>query len=143
MIPQYNPFKENRTEQMKELWKYYVPIPGINDSAKPIIIEGGRGSGKTMLFMCNSWRDKLEQTKQNENTVNVFIEDEPFIGLYYKVDTAFVSAMIGKNRDDWEVIFETYLSICLLREILYLLKSLYLENQCQQVKKDIAQKPEV
>ena len=50
MVNQYNPFKENRAEQMKDLWKYYVPVPGLESTGKPIVVEGGRGSGKTMFF---------------------------------------------------------------------------------------------
>jgi hypothetical protein len=115
----YNPFKENRAEQMKDLWKYYVPISKIIDeSKKPLVLEGGRGSGKTMLFLCNSWREKSQQFLNENRNLESSFKDEPFIGIYYRVDTAFVSTMKGNDRNDWSSIFETYLSVCLLKDIL-------------------------
>ena len=38
MVSQYNPFKENRTEQMKDLWKYFVPFAGLDSTGKPIVV---------------------------------------------------------------------------------------------------------
>jgi hypothetical protein len=115
----YNPFKENRAEQMKDLWKYYVPVSKIIDeSKKPLVLEGGRGSGKTMLFVCNSWREKAQQFINQKSNLELSFRDEPFIGIYYRVDSAFVSAICGTNRNDWSSIFETYLSIHLLKEFL-------------------------
>ena len=67
MTEHYNPFKENRTEQMKDLWKYYVPFSGLDSAGKPIIVEGGRGSGKTMFFQCNSWRQVILQIRKRKN----------------------------------------------------------------------------
>jgi len=126
MANQYNPFKENRAEQMYDLWKYYVPIPGI-ESAKPLIVEGGRGSGKTMLFKCNSWREKISSLEAEGKCASaLYQENNTFIGIYYRVDTTFVSAMIGKNKDvnEWTVVFNTYLSICVLSEVVDLLKKI-------------------
>lgn len=124
MYNNYNPFKENRAEQMKELLNYYVPIPGLESINKPVVIEGGRGSGKTMFFLCNSWRENSIQFEKEGQPISNIYTQMPFIGIYYRVDTAFVSAMIGKEREDWNVIFETYLSICLLKEILQFLELL-------------------
>lgn len=124
MVSQYNPFKENRTEQMKDLWKYYVPFPGLDSTGKPIVVQGGRGSGKTMFFQCNSWRQVLSQIKKNERTVETSLDERGFIGIYYRVDTTFVSSMRSKEETHWESIFETYLSICILQEILELLIAL-------------------
>ena len=52
LYEQFNPFKDNRTEQMTHLLKYYVPFSRLDAAAKPVVVEGGRGSGKTMLFQC-------------------------------------------------------------------------------------------
>jgi len=115
----FNPFKDNRAEQMNDLWKYFVPISKIIDeSRKPLVLEGGRGSGKTMLFLCNSWREKSYKFLNESNDIESSFKKEPFIGIYHRVDSAFVSTMYGNDRNDWDSIFETYLSICLLREVL-------------------------
>ncbi|MBQ0015060.1 MAG: hypothetical protein KBS82_07060 [Oscillospiraceae bacterium] len=121
MTNHYNPFKENRTEQMKDLWKYYVPFSGLDSASKPLVVEGGRGSGKTMFFQCNSWRQKvLEYQKTNKPIVNI-LDNEDFVGIYYRVDTTFVSSMQEREEDNWSAIFETYLGICILKEILDLI----------------------
>ena len=81
----YNPFKANRTEQMKELWKYYVPFSKLDNTCKPIVVEGGRGSGKTMFFQCNSWRQILSKLSNEEKPLSDILNEEGFIGIYYRV----------------------------------------------------------
>lgn len=124
MVSQYNPFKENRTEQMRELWKYYVPFPGLDSTGKPIVVQGGRGSGKTMFFQCNSWRQVLSQIRKNERVASDVLNEKGFIGIYYRVDTTFVSSMHSKEETHWDSIFETYLSVCILQDVLELLATL-------------------
>lgn len=121
MVNQYNPFKENRAEQMRDLWKYYVPVPGLESTGKPIIVEGGRGSGKTMFFQCNSWRQLLSKVRKSEKPASALFEESGFIGIYYRVDTIFVSSMRDREEKQWVPIFETYFSICILQEIIDLL----------------------
>ncbi|BBB92237.1 MAG TPA: hypothetical protein PKA28_04800 [Methylomusa anaerophila] len=121
MLNQYNPFKDNRTEQMRDLWKYYVPFPGLDGAGKPIVVEGGRGSGKTMFFQCNSWRQILSQIRKSEQPTSYLFDKYDFVGIYYRVDTTFVSSMRNREETDWSSIFETYLSICVLQEILELI----------------------
>lgn len=118
MINKYNPFKDNRTEQMQDLWKYYVPFPGLDGSGKPLVVEGGRGSGKTMFFQCNSWRQILLQIKRSGKAATALFDQYDFIGIYYRVDTTFVSSMCNREETNWSSIFQTYLSICILQELL-------------------------
>lgn len=124
MTNQYNPFKENRTEQMRDLWKYYVPFPGLDCTGKPLVVEGGRGSGKTMFFQCNSWRQKILEFQKNCKPVTDILNKEGFIGIYYRVDTTFVSSMKGREELNWGSVFETYFSICVLKEVLDLICTL-------------------
>lgn len=124
MVNQYNPFKENRTEQMKDLWKYYVPFTGLDGAGKPLVVEGGRGSGKTMFFQCNSWRQKILKLQKNKEPITNVLDNEDFVGIYYRVDTTFVSSMCEREESNWGAIFETYLSICISKEILDLIHTL-------------------
>lgn len=134
MLNQYNPFKANRTEQMKDLWKYYVPFPGLDGTGKPVVVQGGRGSGKTMFFQCNSWQQVLLQIRKSGDSISDLLDKRDFVGIYYRVDTTFVSSMYGRNEDHWDSIFETYFSICILREILKLLSVLKQEMLIDQRK---------
>ena len=121
MSNQYNPFRENRAEQMRELWKYYVPFPGLDGAGKPIVVQGGRGSGKTMFFQCNSWRETLSKLRKNGQPSSTLLDANGFIGIYYRVDTTFVSSMQEREEEHWPAIFETYFSICILQEIIDLI----------------------
>jgi hypothetical protein len=117
----YNPFKENRAEQMRDLWQYYVPFPGLlDDAGKPIVVEGGRGSGKTMFFLCNSWKEKLAEIKKNSQPFLDLFDKKQFIGIYYRVDTSFVASMTGGDID-WKPVFQTYFSLYILKEFLELI----------------------
>lgn len=114
----FNPFKDNRTEQMKDLWQYYVPFSSLEETNKPIMVEGGRGSGKTMYFQCNSWRQTLQQIRMQDKDIGDLLNESKFIGIYYRVDTTFVSLMCDQEENDWNQIFQTYLCICILKEII-------------------------
>lgn len=127
MVNQYNPFKENRTEQMSDLWKYYVPFPGLDGAVKPLVVQGGRGSGKTMFFQCNSWREVLSQIRKKDRSVTELFDNYEFVGVYYRVDTTFVSSMRDRTKDYWGPVFETYLGICVVKEILDFLTELFYE----------------
>lgn len=125
MPNQYNPFKENRTEQMHDLWKYYVPFPGLDGAGKPIVVQGGRGSGKTMFFQCNSWRQIISEAKKTGKATTTLLDDREFVGIYHRVDTTFVSSMQMREKNNWDSIFETYFSICILQELIDLTSTLY------------------
>ena len=115
-----NPFSNNRAEYMRDLWKYYVPNNQIDfEALRPVIVEGGRGTGKTTLFLCNCWREKYAQDRSNGGNGVDAILQEGIIGLYYKVDPVFVSAMLENDKLDspWDGIFNTYLSIEILKEL--------------------------
>ncbi|AFM02259.1 hypothetical protein Desde_3996 [Desulfitobacterium dehalogenans ATCC 51507] len=121
MLNQFNPFKENRAEQMRDLWKYYVPFPGLDGAGKPVIVQGGRGSGKTMFFQCNSWRQVLSKIRKEKLHSSKLLDNNEFVGIYYRVDTTFVSSMCGREENQWNSVFETYFSICIVQELIDLI----------------------
>ena len=139
-----NPFSNNRAEYMADVWKFYVPFGELNtDDAKPLIIEGGRGTGKTMFFLCNSWRAMCDEYSFKSSYPIKEILEKKHIGIYYKVDPSFVAAMSGSNRkkEEWESIFGTYLSTILTKELI----SFLIEAQKEQLveknhEKNIAKK---
>ena len=122
-----NPFSNNRAEYMEDVWRYYVPFGDLNmDNAKPLVIEGGRGTGKTMFFLCNSWRAMLSKHSQGSASPIKEYLLQKSIGLYYKVDPSFVAAMNEncRQQSEWETVFSTYLSSVLVKELVeFLLKA--------------------
>lgn len=117
-----NPFNRNRAEQMGEAtWKYYVKDP-FNDllSEKPLIFEGSRGCGKTMFFLCNSWKERFAEYEAQGLDVRDLFQNKSFVGFYYKVDGKFVGKNLsGKGIEEWEwqSVFNTYFNIIIAKEI--------------------------
>jgi hypothetical protein len=118
-----NPFNRNRAEQMgDDTWRYYVKTSSLDLlSEKPLIFEGSRGCGKTMFFVCNSWKERvLEFESKAENLESLFGTNN-FVGFYYKVDGKFVGRNLsGKGIEDWiwQSIFNTYFNIIIGKEII-------------------------
>lgn len=118
-MPSSNPFSHFRAENMgDELWKYYVPGPFDRMlTPRPLVIEGGRGSGKTMLFLCNAWRQQLAALDAFGESLDSLVGPGKSVGLYYRVDAPFVTAMEG-DAQNWAGVFNTYLGVCIVREAL-------------------------
>ncbi|HEY1062560.1 MAG TPA: hypothetical protein VGE44_12780, partial [Daejeonella sp.] len=127
-----NPFSKFRTEYMGDsAWKYFVKNPFKEYvGERPLIFEGSRGTGKTMFFLCNSWKQKLHEAKANGQGILQFIQESEHIGFYYKVDTRFVKSMGKKNIDEtiWTGIFNTYFNVIIGKEIVLFLLTLIKEN---------------
>ena len=102
-------------------WKYYVNEP-FNDllSEKPLIFEGSRGCGKTMFYLCNSWRERFSEFEAQGLDIKEFFKPKSLIGFYYKVDGKFVGKNLsGKGIEEWEwqSVFNTYFNIIIAKEI--------------------------
>lgn len=98
-MSELNPFAVNRAEYMRDLWKYYVPLKELDlETSKALVIEGGRGTGKSTVFLCNCWRNQLAAAENDPaKTIDSFLNKKS-VGLYYKVDGAFLSAMDIKQQ---------------------------------------------
>ena len=111
----------NRAEEYGfDLWKEFVIPPyfpqlKLMESEKPQIIEGGRGSGKTMLlrYLCHETQFSIERD-------NIPIEDYHRIGIYWKMDIPFASLMNvrGATDDLWINAFQSMAVMVLSCEIL-------------------------
>lgn len=126
-----NPFSKIRTEQMgDDLWKFYVKPQKEYIGSQPLIFEGSRGTGKTMFFICNSWKEKYFKVVKNGGTFLEFLEKETHLGFYYKVDGRFVKSFTNKNIEEhiWDGIFNTYLNIQIAQEIIDFINILIAEN---------------
>ncbi len=118
-----NPFNRNRAEQMGEAtWKYFVREPFTDLlSEKPLIFEGSRGCGKTMFFVCNSWKERVAEMEAEGLRVPDLFSKDSFLGFYYKVDGKFVGKnLAGKGVEDWvwQSVFNTYFNVIICKEIL-------------------------
>ena len=129
MIQNNNPFSKIRAEQMgSSIWKYFVTVKD-SIGAVPLIFESSRGTGKTMFYICNSWKEKLEESISKGISVKEFLKFNKHIGFYYKVDGRFVNSLSQKGIDIevWTGIFNTYFNAVLSKEIIGFLD--YLINE--------------
>jgi hypothetical protein len=111
-------FAKNRAEEYSEdVWGEYVLPPhydtiNLFNYDKAVMIEGGRGSGKTMFL-----RYHCHDTRFSKRRTNVNKEELKKIGIYFRPDTHFCSGItsdvFGKV---WQQVFTKYLLISVLRE---------------------------
>lgn len=120
-------FVRNRTEEFGlDLWGTYVLPPyygdlGLNEVGKSIVLEGGRGSGKTALLRYVSYNSQFSSKRAD-------IPDVAFknIGLYLKADTQYFSAYSGGDITDrkWQDVFEHSLCLALTEQVIGALTTL-------------------
>lgn len=113
-------FIRNRAEEYgHDVWNSYV-LPlyfenlGLHEARKSVVIEGGRGCGKTALLRYLSYHSQFSENRTS-------LPDSAFetIGLYLKADTQYFSAFTGAGVDDkrWRYIFEHALCLALAEQI--------------------------
>lgn len=122
-----NAFIRNRTEEFgHDIWSYYVlppyfPTLGLNEARKSVVLEGGRGCGKTALLRYLSF-----QSQFSVNRREVPQEALKTIGLYLKADSQYFSGFTGAGLSDakWQDIFEHALCLALAEQITGAVKTL-------------------
>ena len=111
----------NRAEEYGfDLWNEFVIPPyypqlELMKSEKPQIIEGGRGSGKTMLirYLCHA-------TQFSPKRKNISAKDYKRIGIYWKMDVQFSKLMSMRGAEDslWLDAFVNMGVLVLTKEII-------------------------
>jgi hypothetical protein len=128
---------KNRSEHLgKDVWsdfvipRFFNRVPLI--STMPIRLEGGRGSGKTMLLRYLSYHSQFSENRKNlpDNAVDS-------VGLYWKADTQFLRIMQkrGLSDEEWSPVFDHYLNLRLGLEVLSSIK-LVADSAYKKVSKD-------
>ncbi|MDO8653489.1 MAG: hypothetical protein Q7R66_14990 [Undibacterium sp.] len=113
-------FIRNRAEEYgHDVWNSYV-LPlyfdnlGLHEARKSVVIEGGRGCGKTALLRYLSFHSQFSATR-------ISLPDSALetVGLYLKADTQYFSAFAGAGIDasKWRNIFEHALCLALVEQI--------------------------
>lgn len=124
------PLAKNRAEELGyDLWEKFVIPPFFDQldlikARKPRVIIGGRGCGKTMLL-----RYLSHQTMFSKSRRDLAVDDFSHIGLYWRVDTQFVSMMLKRHKEEeqWRSAFEHMTSLIIGLETL---KSLETISNC-------------
>jgi len=120
-------YAQNRAEeQPRDIWRDFIIPPYFPDlpfaeQKKSIIIQGGRGCGKTMLLRY------LSHTSQFSPRREVLTEhDLKYIGLYLRADTSYLAAMQGGDIDEgvWQRAFNHWIACSLSIEFVDALYSI-------------------
>ncbi len=116
-----NVFSQNRAEELgSDVWRHFVVPPfyhrlGAQDAKKPRVIIGGRGCGKTMLL-----RYWSHQSMFSRSRVDFSGSETNQIGLYWRADTQFASAMFERDvpLDVWQAGFSHMVALIIGMEVL-------------------------
>lgn len=120
-------FSKNRAEELGyDVWQHFVVPPfyqqlEIQDATKPRLIIGGRGCGKTMLLRYWSHQSKFSVLRDDLSERELLQ-----IGLYWRADTQFASAMAERDvsSDTWEAAFSHLAALIIGIEIMSSLQSI-------------------
>jgi len=114
-------FVRNRTEEFGlDLWDTYIIPPyypklNLNTVRKSVVLEGGRGCGKTALLRYLSYNSQF--SPKRSEIPNTALHT---VGLYLKADTQYFSAYSGGDLNDteWQNIFEHALCLALTEQLI-------------------------
>lgn len=117
-----NPFVLNRAEQMGNALHEYFVADGLENllSNKPLVLQGGRGCGKTMFLMYHSYWSKKSEYVDRSSDLSDLLQQEEIIGVYYRADSLFVTAFQHKNlsEQNWSNVFAHYFNLQIAAQIL-------------------------
>lgn len=124
-------FARNRAEEYGyDVWDSFIVPPFYREieslrTNKPIIVEGGRGSGKTMLlrYWCHQSQFSTHRAEIPDSALNK-------IGIYWKMDTQFAAFMLFRDyeEDIWNRAFSYWSVLTMSLSILDSLKSVAKSN---------------
>lgn len=121
-------FGRNRAEEFpRDVWnRFVVPLfydqLNFQEQTKALVIEGGRGCGKTTLlnYFCHPTRFSPERVDKLTES------DLSYIGLYYRADTNFLSGLQGDSHSapDFLAAFKHSLAYNIAIEVVESLESI-------------------
>ena len=122
MLIYNNPFSIDRAEQLGDkLFEFYSNHKNFEGllKNKSLVLEGGRGSGKTMFFLYNSYFNKKKEAFSKNISFNDFFNNQNLIGMHFRADSNFVTAFQhkGLNENEWAPFFCHFLNISLSKRL--------------------------
>lgn len=133
-------FAKNRAEELPDdIWnKYVLPLnyeeSNLLSFSKSTVVNGGRGSGKTMFLKYHCY-----PTIFSKNKIELFESELSDIGIYWRPDTDF-SNMITENylNNNWKVAFNIYIGLSIFSEFSKLITTFIDSNYIDKNHIDLA-----
>jgi hypothetical protein len=100
-------------ERIFDLFRAPAYFPDL-ERPRPCVLIGGRGTGKTTVLRTLSYEGRAALGGGNAD-----IEDWPYYGFYYRVNTNRVTAFQGEDlpTEDWQRLFAHYLNLILSQQV--------------------------
>ncbi|RPJ71567.1 MAG: hypothetical protein EHM20_14505, partial [Alphaproteobacteria bacterium] len=135
----------------KNIIKYWIPskayfdlkeISTNSESITPVILMGGRGTGKTMFLRFMSTEIQLDSRSARGEDIKSYIDKESYLGVYYRFDGPCLSAFQNSNLSEtqWQTIFKHYFELVIgakYIDLLQILEKNGLLNLDRNLKKEI------
>lgn len=92
----------------------------------PVVLQGGRGTGKTMLLRYLSYELQLKDYERVNGSLDGFIKNVKYLGVYYRFDGPKLSSFSNKNVSDvvWNTIFMYFVELIIGQKYLAMLNDL-------------------
>lgn len=127
-----NPFADYNantmnSEQVTHLWEnpfenYVVDITEaeVASDTKPIVLTGGRGTGKTMILKHFELSSEIVRADKERKDFSSFLKENNYIGLYLRFDVPLLKGFneLGLDEDAWVVIFAHFFEMVLAKTII-------------------------
>lgn len=140
-----NPFSIDRAEQLGDkLFEFYSNHKNFEGllKRKSLMLEGGRGSGKTMFFLYHSYFNKKKESESKNIKFEEFFKAEKLIGIHFRADSNFVPAFQhkGLDDDDWTLLFGHFLNITLSKRLVEIIIDINssIDNRESQIEFDLS-----
>jgi len=113
-----------------ELQAIGVDLTGPN----PVVLMGGRGTGKTMLLKYMSNEIQIKQFIKEDLNVEEFLQNIEYLAIYYRFDGPSLSSFSNRNVPEvaWNVIFEHYFELIIGQKYMLMLQNLK-KNGCLEI----------
>jgi hypothetical protein len=128
-----NPFNITKAVDYsdEEINKYWVDFPTQNsfsdiikpNSSMPMLVIGGKGSGKTHIMKYFSYN--LQKIRYKEN-LETKIQEDKYLGIYWRCSGLNTSRFInrGVSDDAWESIFRYYMELWIAQLLLKIIEDI-------------------
>jgi hypothetical protein len=97
----------------------------------PVVLEGGRGTGKTMLLKYMSNEVRIKDYVAKHQVGDHFFEQTPYLGIYHRFDGPSLASFAYRHTSEeaWETIFKHYLELIIGQKFILMLSNLD-SNKC-------------
>jgi dephospho-CoA kinase len=92
----------------------------------PVVLMGGRGTGKTMLLKYMSNEIQVKRHIKEKSNTGDFLQNAKYLAVYYRFDGPSLSNFGNSNVPDaaWDVIFKHYFELIIGQKYILMLQNL-------------------